>query len=542
MKKIIYTTFAILLSYSLQAQIFWTEAFENSCTSDCPAAGSNTGNGPWTVTDASPAIDGCGDPTEPNTWYVSCAENGQAAGVCGAGCVGAGDESLHVGSVTLGDMGASYDAGGWCDAGLSGFGFFGTPTDKRIESPTINCTPYANITLAFNYIENGDLSIDNATLWWFNGTVWAQLFDLAKTTLCAGQGMWTAYSVLLPAGANNNPNVKIGFRWVNDDDGAGTDPSFAVDDITLSVVAAGNTITTGTITGSPFCACATVNVPFTSTGTYTAGNNYTAQLSNSAGSFAAPVTIGTLASTANSGTISCAIPCNIASGTMYRIRVISSTPSVTGSNNPLDIVINALPTVNAGNDQTVCAGTTVTLFGTGAATYSWDNSVINGVSFVPTATEIYHLQGIDVNGCQDTDSVQVIVNTPSVSTLTQTALDSYTLNGQTYTQSGTYSQIIPNAAGCDSTITLNLTVNYTGINEIKNFEISIYPNPSRDIIFINSEIELFSFYELIDNQGRIVLSNALKGYQTSVNLEAIAPGNYYLKIEEKKILVTVVKQ
>ena len=85
-------------------------------------------------------------------------------------------------------------------------------------------------------------------------------------------------------------------------------------------------------------------------------------------------------------------------------------------------------------------------------------------------------------------------------------------------------------------------MNYTGINEIKNFEISIYPNPSRDIIFINSEIELFSSYELIDNQGRIVLSNALKGYQTSVNLEAIAPGNYYLKIEEKKILVTVVKQ
>jgi hypothetical protein len=326
--------------------------------------------------------------------------------------------------------------------------------------------------LAFNYIENGNLALDNASLWWFNGTIWSQLFDLAKTSLCAGQGLWTAYSVVLPVGANNNPNVKIGFRWVNDDDGAGTDPSFAVDDITLSAVTAPNTLTTGSVTGSPFCACAAVNVPFTSTGTLTAGNIYTAQLSNSVGSFAAPVTIGTLASTANSGTISCIIPCNTASGTLYRIRVMSSTPSVTGSNNPLDIV----------------------------------------------------------------------VNTPTVSTLTQTALDSYTLNGQTYNLSGTYAQIIPNAAGCDSTITLNLTVNYTGINEINNFEISIYPNPSRDIIFINSEIELFSSYELIDNQGRIVLSNALKGYQTSVNLETIAPGNYYLKIEEKKILVTVVKQ
>ena len=52
------------------------------------------------------------------------------------------------------------------------------------------------------------------------------------------------------------------------------------------------------------------------------------------------------------------------------------------------------------------------------------------------------------------------------SSLTQTALDSYTLNGQTYTQSGTYTQVIPGANGCDSTITLNLTLNFTGIHDL----------------------------------------------------------------------------
>ncbi len=46
----------------------------------------------------------------------------------------------------------------------------------------------------------------------------------------------------------------------------------------------------------------------------------------------------------------------------------------------------------------------------------------------------------------------------------------------------------------------------------------------------------------MDNQGRIVLSDELKGNQTSIFLEAIAPGNYYLKIEERNILVKVVKQ
>ena len=45
------------------------EDFENNCSSGCFANGSDTGNGPWTVTDNSPALDACGFPTSPNAWY-----------------------------------------------------------------------------------------------------------------------------------------------------------------------------------------------------------------------------------------------------------------------------------------------------------------------------------------------------------------------------------------------------------------------------------------------------------------------------------------
>lgn len=56
----------------------------------------------------------------------------------------------------------------------------------------------------------------------------------------------------------------------------------------------------------------------------------------------------------------------------------------------------------------------------------------------------------------------------TTSTQTETALDSYTwpVNNQTYNQSGTYTAIIPNEAGCDSTITLDLTMQFTGIEEL----------------------------------------------------------------------------
>ncbi len=208
--------------------VFWTENFENGCSSDCSANGYNGVNGAWSIYDNHPD-EGCGAPASPNTWYVSCAENGNAAGTCGAGC--GSDESLHVGSTSLGDQGASYDAGGYCPF----FGWPGRQTYSRCSSPTINCTGRSSITLNFVYMEYGDGTNDNATLWYYNGTTWSQLSDPAKTsTSCDPQGRWTTYNINLPASADNNSNVKIAFLWVNNDDMAGTDPSFAVDDITLT--------------------------------------------------------------------------------------------------------------------------------------------------------------------------------------------------------------------------------------------------------------------------------------------------------------------
>ena len=49
----------------------------------------------------------------------------------------------------------------------------------------------------------------------------------------------------------------------------------------------------------------------------------------------------------------------------------------------------------------------------------------------------------------------------SYSTLNVTACSAYTLNNHTYTQSGTYIQTVPNSSGCDSIITLHLTLQNT---------------------------------------------------------------------------------
>ena len=58
-----------LFSFTVNAQVFWTETFSNGCTANCGAAAYTTGpNGPWTV-----ASTGVNDP-EGSEWFVSCAE------------------------------------------------------------------------------------------------------------------------------------------------------------------------------------------------------------------------------------------------------------------------------------------------------------------------------------------------------------------------------------------------------------------------------------------------------------------------------------
>ncbi|NDG54272.1 MAG: hypothetical protein EBY39_14810, partial [Flavobacteriia bacterium] len=144
------------------------------------------------------------------------------------------------------------------------------------------------------------------------------------------------------------------------------------------------------------------------------------------------------------------------------------------------VTVNALPTVNAGSDQTVCFGDNVTLSGSGASTYAWDNGVTNNTSFTASATTTYTVTGTDGNGCQNTDQVTVTVNAlPTVSAgADQTVCfgDDVTLSGSgasTYTWDNgitdntaftastttTYTVTGTDANGCQNTDQVTVTVN-----------------------------------------------------------------------------------
>lgn len=76
------------------------------------------------------------------------------------------------------------------------------------------------------------------------------------------------------------------------------------------------------------------------------------------------------------------------------------------------VIVHDLPQVNAGADVDVCLNNPITLTASGAVTYAWVPSIINGTAFTPTSSGTYSVTGTDANGCVNTDALELTVNVP----------------------------------------------------------------------------------------------------------------------------------
>ncbi len=74
------------------------------------------------------------------------------------------------------------------------------------------------------------------------------------------------------------------------------------------------------------------------------------------------------------------------------------------------VTVNELPIAEAGNDQTICVGDTVTLTASGGNQYLWSTGEITAsISVAPTSDTAYTVE-VTTNGCSSTDDVNVFVN------------------------------------------------------------------------------------------------------------------------------------
>ncbi len=163
------------------------------------------------------------------------------------------------------------------------------------------------------------------------------------------------------------------------------------------------------VSSDEFCAGESFTIDYFAEGNFLAGNTFQCEMSDNTGDFSSPEIIGNISST-SSGNITATIPSDLPSGN-YEIRLLADMPVYTSDVWTSPLTIHALPNADAGMNEDICLGESVTLTATGGIIYAWDSGDNTDVITVnPTLDTEYIVTVEDAFGCQNTDTVEVIVH------------------------------------------------------------------------------------------------------------------------------------
>ena len=199
-----------------------------------------------------------------------------------------------------------------------------------------------------------------------------------------------------------------------------------------------------------------------------------------------------------------------------------SYTAVNGCDSIVTLTVTELPIIHTDLTLSICEGTTLSFSGfnvSEAGTYTQTHTAANGCDSIVTLV------------------VTTYPTFDTTITATINAGEMYSEFGFNESEAGTYVQNLQTEAGCDSTITLVLSVN-SSLLEAEIEEISFYPNPTDSKITFSQAIEKV---EVIDLTGKTIFtfSNA-----KTINIESLPSGAYYLRLtnDEKAVLRKLIKE
>jgi PKD repeat protein len=261
--------------------------------------------------------------------------------------------------------------------------------------------------------------------------------------------------------------------------------------------------------------------------------------------------------------------------------VTTTTYTVTGTSvdgcdniTTATISVVAAPSISV-NSAVICAGSTATLTASGVTTYTWNTTSNSSTIFVnPTSTSIYTVSG-NLNGCGTTaiQEVTVTVNAlPNVSLasiagplcvnnaavtlvgspaggvysgtgVSGSSFDPAVSGSGTFTL--TYGYTDANTCSASATQTVDVSL-CTGIQEIVSDMVSVFPNPTRELIHIKMDASIVNHatVELYDAIGKLVISEKVNHTTTTLNLVNYASGMYTIRVvaDGKQNIIKVIRE
>ena len=282
----------------------------------------------------------------------------------------------------------------------------------------------------------------------------------------------------------------------------------------------------------------------------------------------------------------------------------TTTYSVTVSNGISSCLASAIvnvsapvASINQSGHVNICQGDSILLQGSGGVTYQWSSGQTSA-GFYADQGGTYQVTVTDANNCTDSSSPVILhVNPTSSATQQVAACNTYIwpVNNQTYTNSGTFIDTLSNGYGCDSVVTLSLTVGYSftfyqplticngnsvtvgnntyttsgsysdiltganGCDSIVNTDLTVldcssieenwidmvnlYPNPASDMIQVSiPSVMVGSPFVIVDALGRVMMNNVLNSTVYTISLNEFNSGIYTILFIDKAFSLKFIKQ
>ena len=151
--------------------------------------------------------------------------------------------------------------------------------------------------------------------------------------------------------------------------------------------------------------------------------------------------------------------------------------------------------------------------------YTW-----NGITFTEAGVQAVMLE--TVYGCDSVVTMILTVNPSSSSELNiQTSDSCFAWNGHTYCESGDYTLVLQNAVGCDSVVTLHLSVN-VGVESYDLTNVRLAPNPTKNVCRIVGLETDPDYVDIYDMYGKLVM----RRHETEFDVSTLRSGMYMVKV------------
>jgi hypothetical protein len=159
----------------------------------------------------------------------------------------------------------------------------------------------------------------------------------------------------------------------------------------------------------------------------------------------------------------------------------------------------------------------------------------------------YTVIGYNDAGCYTMVTVDVQQYDNAQTEETATATGSYLWNGENYTESGDYTYITTTEHGCDSTVTLHLTIEQGGgehgIDDVEAADgVRIYTRGNRIVVEASNQ-QAVSRESIIvyDVMGRVIKSSDVSSEWLEVEIPVTSAGIYMVKVGERQSHKVVVR-